>query len=63
MFQYQAFQTGQVTLTGAATLIVAAFPSRSGIVITNLGTTDCYIIENSSGTTSNGHLLPGTKGC
>lgn len=62
MFQYSAFQTGQVTVTGIATQIVPAFSSRSGIVITNLGTTDVYLIENNQGTTSTGHLLPGTKG-
>jgi hypothetical protein len=62
MFQFQAFQTNQVTITGTATQIVAAFSSRSGIVITNLGTTDVYIGENANVTTSTGHLLPGTKG-
>ena len=62
MFQYQAFQTGQVSVLGTATQIVAAYPSRSGIVITNLGTTDVYLGENANVTTATGHLLPGTKG-
>ncbi len=62
MFQYQAFSTGQATATATATQIVAAFPSRSGITITNAGTTDVYIGENSSVTTTTGHLLTGTKG-
>ena len=62
MFQYQAVQTGQVSVTGTATQIVGQYSSRSGIVITNLGTTDVYIGENAGVTTSTGHLLPGTKG-
>lgn len=62
MFQNYPFSTGQATVTGTATLIVAANASRSGLVITNTGTTDVYLIENSSGTTSTGQLLPGTKG-
>lgn len=62
MFQNYPFTTGQATVTAAATLIVAANASRSGIVITNTGTTDVYIIENTAGTTSTGHLLTGTKG-
>jgi hypothetical protein len=59
-FQNYPFSTGQATVTGAATLIVAANAARSGIVITNTGTTDCYLIENTSGTAGTGQLLPGT---
>lgn len=62
MFQYQAFSTGQATITGTATLIAAALSSRSGITITNTGTTDVYIVENNQGTILTGHLLTGTKG-
>lgn len=62
MFQNYPFSTGQATVTAAATQIVPANSSRSGLVITNTGTTDVYLIENSSGTTSTGHLLPGIKG-
>jgi hypothetical protein len=63
MFQNYPFSTGQATVTGTATLIVAANSSRSGLVITNTSSTvDVYIIENTSGTTLTGQLLPGTKG-
>jgi hypothetical protein len=62
LFQNYPFNTGQVAVTGTATLIVAANASRSGIQIENLGTTDVWIGENSSVTTSTGHLLVGTKG-
>ena len=62
MFQYQAFQTGQATITGTATPIVPAFPSRSGIMIENAGSVDVYIGENANVTTSTGHLLNGSKG-
>lgn len=62
MFQSYPFTTKQVTVTSAATLISVANPSRSGIQIVNLGSNDVFIIENTSGTTSTGHLLPGTKG-
>lgn len=62
MHQWYPFSTGQVSVLGTATLIVPANPDRSGLVLTNFGTTDVYIIENSSGTTSTGQLLPGVKG-
>ena len=61
-FQNYPFSTGQATITATATPIVSANPARSGIVITNTGTTDVYLIENTNGTTSTGQLLPGTKG-
>lgn len=61
-FQNYPFSTGQQALTGSAAQIVPANPARSGLVITNTGTTDVYIVENASGTTATGHLLPGTKG-
>jgi hypothetical protein len=62
LFQNYPFDTGQVAVTGTATKIVAANAARSGLIITNLGTTDVWLIENSSGTTSTGDLLVGTKG-
>lgn len=63
MFQHYPFSTGQATITGTATLIVAANPDRSGLVITNTSASvDVYIIENTGGTVSTGQLLPGTKG-
>lgn len=58
MFQNYPFSTGQATVTGSATLIVAANASRSGIVITNTGGSEVYIIENSNGTVLTGHYLP-----
>lgn len=61
-FQNYPFRTGQVSVLGAATLIVTANASNSGIQITNLGTTDVWLGENSSITTSTGHLLAGSKG-
>jgi len=54
MFQYQAIQTGQVTVTGSVTLISAAYPSRSGIVLVNTGGTTVYIGENANVTISTG---------
>jgi hypothetical protein len=62
VFQAYPFSTGQATMNGTASQIVPANSSRSGIVITNLGTVDVYIVENASGTTSTGQLLVGTKG-
>jgi hypothetical protein len=61
-FQNYPFTTGQTTVTSAATQIVPTNAARSGIQITNLGTTDVYLIENTSGTTATGHLLLGVKG-
>lgn len=57
MFQYQAVQTGQVPVTGAATQIVAAYPSRSGITIVNTGGVTVYIGENATVTTATGYPL------
>ena len=57
MFQYQAVQTGQVTVTGTATQIVTAYSSRSGIVLINTGATTVYVGENASVTTSTGYPL------
>jgi hypothetical protein len=51
----------QVSVTNANTLIVASRSTRSGVLITNLGTTDVYI-GNTGVTTSTGTLLLGTKG-
>jgi hypothetical protein len=62
MFQNYPFSTGQVTVTAAATLIVAANAARSGLLITNTGTTVVYIIENTSGTASTGQYLAGSAG-
>ena len=60
--QFYPFTTAQVSVTGTATLIVAANKSNSGVQITNFGTTDVYLGENATVTTATGHLLPGTKG-
>jgi hypothetical protein len=57
MFQFQAVQTGQVSVTGAATPIVTQYSSRSGITIVNTGATTVYIGENSSVTTATGYPL------
>jgi hypothetical protein len=61
-FQFYPFKTSQVAVTGTATQIVAANAARSGISIENLGTTDVWLGENNTVTTSTGHLLLGTKG-
>lgn len=61
MFQFYPFKTAQVAITSAATLISAANSARSGIIITNLGTTDLYIGDVNV-TTGTGDLLVGTKG-
>jgi hypothetical protein len=57
MFQFQAVQTGQVSVTGAATQIVPQYSSRSGIVIVNTGSTTTYIGENAAVTTATGFPL------
>jgi hypothetical protein len=58
-FQWYPFSTNQATVTGTATLIVAANSARSGIVITNTDATNVvYLIENINGSTSTGHYLP-----
>ena len=57
MFQYQAVQTGQVTVTGSATQILLPFPSRSGATIVNTGGSTVYIGENNSVTISTGYPL------
>jgi len=62
LFQNYPFSTGQATVTGTATLIVAANRDRSGITITNTGSTIVYLIENTSGTTATGHYLAGSAG-
>lgn len=62
MFQFTPFKTAQVTITGTATLVSASNSSRSGIALTNLGSTDVYYGENNSVTTATGDLLAGTKG-
>lgn len=60
MFQNYPFSTGQKSVTSAATLIVAANPDRSGLVITNTSaSTAIYVLENASGTTGTGHYLAG----
>lgn len=61
-FQNYPFSTGQATITGTATLIVGANAARSGLVITNTGSTVVYIIENTAGTTTTGQYLAGTAG-
>lgn len=62
MYQFTPFKTSQVAITGTATQVVAANNSRSGIALTNLGTTDVFYGENNTVTTSNGDILIGTKG-
>ncbi len=65
MFQFVPFKTSQVSVASTAngTQLTAANSSRSGIQITNLSSTDIYVGEQATGlTTSNGHLLLGTKG-
>lgn len=62
MFQNTPFQTSQISVTGTATKLVSTNPNRSGFQVINLGTTDIYIGENATVTTSTGHLLVGTKG-
>jgi hypothetical protein len=57
MFQYQAIQTGQVSVPTAATQIVGQYSSRSGLVLTNTGSVTVYIGENSGVTTSTGYPL------
>ena len=57
MFQYQAIQTGQATVTSAATQIVPQYSSRSGIVLLNTGSSTIYIGENNAVTTDTGYPL------
>jgi hypothetical protein len=57
MFQYQAVQTGQVSVTGSATQIVPQYSSRSGITIVNVGSVTVYIGENNGVTTATGYPL------
>jgi len=54
--------TGQVTITTAATQIVAARAGRSSVMVQNLGTTDVWIGPANTVTVGNGILLVGTKG-
>ncbi len=61
-FQFYSFKTSQVAVTGTATQIIAANSSRSGLLLTNFGTTDVYFGPDNTVTTSNGQLLTGTKG-
>lgn len=51
----------QVTVTGAATLLIGYNPNRVGVLVTNMGTTDIFI-GNADVTAATGSLLPGTKG-
>ena len=53
--------TNQVSITSAATAIVAARATRRSVLIINHGTTDVYI-GGASVTTSTGILLAGTEG-
>jgi hypothetical protein len=45
MFQFQAIQTGQATITGTASQIVPQYSSRSGLTIVNTGSNTVYIGE------------------
>ena len=53
--------TNQVSITSAATAIVAARATRRSVLIINHGTTDVYI-GGAAVTTSTGILLAGTEG-
>lgn len=57
----KTIDTGQVTVSTTATLILAANGERHDATLVNLGTTDVYI-GDSEVTTSTGVLLLGTKG-
>lgn len=57
-----SFNTNQVTVLATSTLIVSGNNGRKAVVITNLGTTAVYIGPNSTVSTTNGQLLPGTVG-
>jgi hypothetical protein len=54
--------TGQQTITTAPTQIVGERAGRVGIKITNLGTTEIFIGNNSAVSKTNGDLLPGGRG-
>jgi hypothetical protein len=55
--------TSQVTVTGAATLLVGYNPNRVGVLVTMLGTTtDVWIGDSDAVTPSTGSLLPNVKG-
>ena len=56
-----SFATNQVSITNAATAIVAARAGRRAVMIINHGATDVSI-GGASVTTSNGLLLTGTAG-
>jgi len=53
--------TTQVSVTNAATQLVAARAGRQGVVVTNLGTTPVYL-GGSGVTTATGAFLPGVAG-
>lgn len=54
--------TGQKSLDGTPSAIVAAREGRRGVLITNLGAVDVYLGSDSSVSTATGSLLLGTKG-
>lgn len=56
------FTPAQVSVTGTATLIVAARTGRASVTILNTGATAIYLGPTSGVTTSNGMLLPGVAG-
>jgi hypothetical protein len=66
-FDEHSLNTNQVSVTSAATIVVANRPGRTSATVENLGTTALYC-GNSAGlvggavTTSNGMLLPGIVG-
>ena len=55
------FATNQVSVTSAATAIVAARATRRAVLIINHGTTDVYI-GGATVTTATGILLAGSEG-
>jgi hypothetical protein len=57
-----SFNTGQVSVLGTATLIVAQNTGRHAVLITNTGTIAIYIGIDATVTASTGQLLPGVVG-
>ena len=57
MFQFYPFNTSQVSVTGAATQILPANTSRSGVSLVNTSAVTVYIGNSTSVTTSTGYPL------
>jgi hypothetical protein len=52
----------QVIIQATPTPIVQSRPTRAGVKLTNLGTTDVYYRQSDTINTGNGDLLPGGRG-